>query len=183
VDREANEKEREKGLGSISAQEKLEILRGQLMTIDKKELVEVILRMSDLMTGIVREKKIVSVPISLFRSTELSAYELITTYLKESLGMTLTQIAKATGRNPQAVYITLRNAREKLKNPLSLEYSENDIPLKIIADRDFSILECIVAYLVEKKGLSLAEISKLLYRDNRTIWTIYDRFKKKREKL
>jgi DNA-binding CsgD family transcriptional regulator len=133
--------------------------------------------------SIVREKKIVSVPISLFRSTELSAYELITTYLKESLGMTLTQIAKATGRNPQAVYITLRNAREKLKNPLSLEYSENDIPLKIIADRDFSILECIVAYLVEKKGMSLAEISKLLYRDNRTIWTIYDRFKKKREKL
>ncbi len=183
MDKKTYIEDREKENNSRSSQEKMAALRDQLMTVDKKELVEVIVRMSELMTGVVREKKIVSVPIALFQNEGLSAYELITTYLKQNLGMKLTEIAKATARNPQAVYITLRNAKEKLKIPLSFEYSEFDIPLKIITDRNYSILECIVAYLVEKKQLSLVEISKLLYRDNRTIWTIYDRFKKKREKL
>ena len=180
-------KQQIEGNGQVRNSESYELklagMREQLMKVDKRELVEAILKMSNIMNTLVKEKKIISIPISLFRHVQLSAFELIVTYLRNNLNLRLSEIANLTARNPQAVYITLRNAKSKFQQDLVVQYSEYDIPLQIIADRNYSILETIVAYLVEKKGLSLAEISKLLYRDNRTIWTIYDRYKKKRGRL
>ena len=56
------------------------------------------------------------------------------------------------------------------------------IPTKVLRDRTLKVLEAIVEYLKEKKGYNYHEIGKLLNRDERTIWTVHNRSKKKREK-
>jgi len=56
-----------------------------------------------------------------------------------------------------------------------------DIPLRILQDRTLAVLESIVEYLKEEKCLKYSEIAKLLNRDQRTIWTVYSRSKKKRK--
>ena len=58
-----------------------------------------------------------------------------------------------------------------------------DIPSDIFRDRSLSVLEIMVEYLKEQKGLSYHEIAQLLNRDDRTIWTVYNRVKKKRSKI
>jgi hypothetical protein len=57
-----------------------------------------------------------------------------------------------------------------------------DIPLRILQDRTVAVLEAIVEYLKEEKGLKYSQIGLLLNRDQRTIWTVYSRVKKKRKK-
>ncbi|HLD04640.1 MAG TPA: hypothetical protein VJG90_02875 [Candidatus Nanoarchaeia archaeon] len=56
------------------------------------------------------------------------------------------------------------------------------IPTKIFQDRRLAVLESIVLFLKEEQELSFHEIAILLNRDDRTIWTVYNRVKKKREK-
>jgi DNA-directed RNA polymerase specialized sigma24 family protein len=55
------------------------------------------------------------------------------------------------------------------------------IPTSIFRDRDLSVLEAIAEYLKDKKGMRYSEIAQLLNRDDRTIWTSYQRAKQKRE--
>ena len=57
------------------------------------------------------------------------------------------------------------------------------IPSSIFLDRTLSVLEIMVEYLKEKKGLTYHEIAVFLNRDDRTIWTCYNRALKKRGKL
>ncbi|GAF99559.1 unnamed protein product, partial [marine sediment metagenome] len=54
-----------------------------------------------------------------------------------------------------------------------------NIPSYIFKDRTLSVLEAIVKYLKEERMLSYHEIAVLLKRDDRTIWTVYNRVKKK----
>lgn len=54
------------------------------------------------------------------------------------------------------------------------------IPTFVLKDRSVSVLEAIVEYLKDHKGLSYHEIGLLLNRNERTIWTCYNRAKKKR---
>lgn len=56
------------------------------------------------------------------------------------------------------------------------------IPTSIFLDRDLSVLEAIAEYLKDKKGMRYSEIAQLLNRDDRTIWTSYQRAKQKRKK-
>jgi len=53
------------------------------------------------------------------------------------------------------------------------------IPLSVFLDRGVSVLEAISEYLKDGKGLSYHEIAVLLNRNDRTIWTCYNRAKKK----
>ena len=53
------------------------------------------------------------------------------------------------------------------------------IPSYIFRNRDLSVLEAITVYLHDKKGMKYAEIARLLNRNDRTIWTSYQRAKKK----
>ena len=57
-----------------------------------------------------------------------------------------------------------------------------DIPTNIFRDRELSVLETMIAYLREEHGLKYSEIAKILNRDDRTIWTSYNRVKKKRKR-
>ncbi len=60
------------------------------------------------------------------------------------------------------------------------EEKEIFIPLSAVTDRDVSILERVVEFLKEEQKLSFHEIAVLLNRNDRTIWTAYNRARKKR---
>lgn len=55
------------------------------------------------------------------------------------------------------------------------------LPNTVFFDTKLAILEAVVEYLKDKKGLNYHEIGSLLNRDERNIWTIYSRVRKKRE--
>ncbi len=63
-----------------------------------------------------------------------------------------------------------------------IETSKIFIPISIFEDRRLSALESIVEYLKEKRHLTLHQIGVMLNRDDRTIWTTYNRAKQKRKK-
>ena len=54
-----------------------------------------------------------------------------------------------------------------------------NVPTFIFKNRDLAALEAIVIYLRDTHGYNYAQIAKLLNRDDRTIWTTYQRAKKK----
>jgi hypothetical protein len=123
----------------------------------------------------------VKIPLSLFSCTDLSALELICTYLKEEEELKNKEIAQILSRSQQVIWTTYSNARKKCRKKLSISYSDNDIPLSFFQEhaQEYSILESIVVFLKEKRRLRYRDIGKLLYRNERTIWTVYSRAKKR----
>lgn len=55
-----------------------------------------------------------------------------------------------------------------------------EIPLNVLLDRNISCFESIVEYLKDERKLTYHQIALLTNRDDRTIWTIYSRARKKR---
>lgn len=66
--------------------------------------------------------------------------------------------------------------------PQIFEKSSLAIPTSIFKNRKLSVLEAIVVHLKEKKKMTYAQIARLLSRDDRTVWTAYQRSLKKRGK-
>ena len=62
----------------------------------------------------------------------------------------------------------------------SEENSKIFVPLTIFEDRRLSVLEVLVEYLKEKRHLTFHQIALMTNRDDRTVWTCYNRAKKKR---
>ncbi len=56
------------------------------------------------------------------------------------------------------------------------------IPSSILRDRKVSVLEAIVEYMKNSLSLSHHQIAVFLNRNERTIWTVYNRVRKKRGK-
>ncbi len=53
------------------------------------------------------------------------------------------------------------------------------IPIEILKDRELSALEAIVRYLKDEHNLTYSQIATMLQRDDRTVWTTYQRSLKK----
>ena len=49
------------------------------------------------------------------------------------------------------------------------------IPIEVLKDRELSALEAIVRYLKEEHSLTYSQIAVMLQRDDRTVWTTYQR--------
>jgi len=119
-------------------------------------------------------KKHIPIPISIFKDN--SPLESLVKYLKDNLGLSLTEIASLLNRDQRTIWITYNNANKKITE---LDVSSKIIiPLEFFSERGLSILENLVSFLVDQ-NYSIAKISSLLNRDYKTIWTIYNRFKKK----
>jgi hypothetical protein len=58
-----------------------------------------------------------------------------------------------------------------------------EIPSSVFRDRTLAPLEAITEYLKDHEGMSFHEIAALLNRDDRTIWTCYNRVKKKHSEV
>jgi hypothetical protein len=53
------------------------------------------------------------------------------------------------------------------------------IPLSIFSNRNFTVLESLVKYLIDEKNMTNRDIAKLLGKSSKTIWTVHFRVKKK----
>ena len=126
-------------------------------------------------------KEEVKVPLSVFKNDYLSSLENIVKYLRENLLLSFKQIGALTNRNPIALAVTHRNAKKKMPAKFVEEISAYSIPVTILQDRNLSVLENIVSYLKDTFGLTYHKIALLLNRDDRTIWTVYQRAIKKRK--
>lgn len=130
------------------------------------------------------------IPCSVF-NTKLSALETIVKYLVENEKLSLKKIAELTFRTNKNIWQAYNSSKKKHPSWLvvSSEKSEKTIllPLKLL-DKNSSIgvyadkltlLENIVFYLKDTVKLSYHEIAIVLKRDDRTIWSTYQRIMKK----
>ena len=124
----------------------------------------------------------IKVPISVFKNDCLGSLENIVKYLRENLLLSFKQIAALTNRNEIALAVTYRNAKKKLAAKFVIEeISPYSIPVSVLKDRKISVLENITFYLKDNFGLAYHAIAVLLNRDDRTIWTVYQRALKKKK--
>lgn len=127
--------------------------------------------------------KQVYIPISIFDNDSLSALEAISKYLIENMGFRYCEIARLLGRNDRTIWGAYSNARKKMQSgfvPTNDNYFA--VPLFIFKSRSLSVLETITCYLKDELNLRYCRIASLLNRDDRTVWTVYMRAKKKKAK-
>mgnify|MGYP001608488614 CR=1 FL=1 len=131
------------------------------------------------------EEKLVSkeflIPIAIFEIKKLSALEAICKYLKEELEITYSKIALMLNRDSRTIWTTYNNASKKIKEKLLVKESKFFIPVSVIKNRKFSVLESVVCYLKDNFNLRYSEIAFLISRDERNIWTVYHRALKKKK--
>ncbi|MEK6855273.1 MAG: hypothetical protein AABX73_03555, partial [Nanoarchaeota archaeon] len=120
--------------------------------------------------------KKITVPIEIFKQN-IGPAESLTKYLKENKELKLSKIAELLSRDQRTVGINYRNAKSKMKEKIVAKEREI-VPVEIFSDRKLSVLESLVYYL-RNKGMTNAEISKILNKDQRNTWTLYSRAIKK----
>ena len=123
-----------------------------------------------------------AVPASIFTNTELRPLEILCKYLKEELNLDYKEISRLLNRDYRTVWTTYSNASKKLKARLIVPPTKYVLPVNIFQDRKLSVLEAVVAYLKDQFSLKLVEISSVLNRDQRNVWSIYHKAKKKWKK-
>ncbi|MBU2523167.1 MAG: hypothetical protein KKE23_02660, partial [Nanoarchaeota archaeon] len=126
-----------------------------------------------------RREKLETVPIGIFKNSQMGPAENLVKYMKENHKMKFSEIASAINRNDRTIWVTYQNASEKMKDKLKAEGI--DIPVSIFKDRRLSILESLIIYLREN-NLKHVEIANMLGKDQRNISTMYLRAIKKLKK-
>ncbi|MEM2916514.1 MAG: hypothetical protein QXT19_04115 [Candidatus Woesearchaeota archaeon] len=117
-------------------------------------------------------------PVSIF-STRLSPAEAVVKYLKEHHALTFSEIAKLINRDQRGIWGSYSRARKKHPERFDIKLASYTIPVSCFNDRSRSILEHVVTYLKDSKGLKPAEICTLLNKKTSTIWTAYQRSRRK----
>ena len=126
--------------------------------------------------------KYLTVPSSIFLDRELAPLESISEYLKEKKSLTYHEIAVLVGRDDRTIWTCYnRSQKKRAVTPKKAARPEKviNIPLDIFKNRTFAPLESMTAHLKDAVNLSFHEIAVLLNRDDRTIWTCYNRVQKK----
>jgi len=129
---------------------------------------------------IVKEKKpkAFEIPVCIFND-KLSALETIVKYFKENIGLKYSEIAKLLNRNDRTIWTTYLNSKKKYSKEFVVKDNKYFIPALIISNRSLSVLESIVYYLKDNCNLKYSQIALMLCRDQRTVWTVYNRKRKK----
>ncbi|MEA2036977.1 MAG: hypothetical protein U9O94_05680 [Nanoarchaeota archaeon] len=124
----------------------------------------------------------VHLPLSVFNNENLSALETITKFIKEEIGLNYSQIALLLNRDERTIWGAYDSSKKKMNARFFVDSSKFHIPISVLKDRSLSVLEAITEYLKEELNLRYCQIGGLLNRDQRTVWTVYNRTKKKRRK-
>ena len=124
-------------------------------------------------------KREISIPVGVFDNDVLSSLEAIVKYLKEKLKLKFSKIGKLLNRSNKTIWATYNKAIRKMPSSFETISRGIMIPVSVIANRSFSTLESIVGF-IKDLDYSNHEVALMLHLDDRTIWTVYDRVKKKR---
>ena len=144
--------------------------------LSKKDVMELLIKIE---YELVRKE--VLIPITIYYNKELSALETSCKYLKEELNLSHHQIAELLNRDDRTIWTTYDNAKEKREKKVIVKPTKIFVPASVFKDRRLSVLESLVKYLKEEFKLRYSEIAVLLNRDERNIWTVYNRAKNKRK--
>ncbi|MBR9677120.1 hypothetical protein GOV04_03195 [Candidatus Woesearchaeota archaeon] len=123
--------------------------------------------------------KPLQIPISIFSNNQ-SPLESVCLHLFTAHNLNLKTIGKLLNRDQRTIWLTLHNAKKKLSKPL--KQSKYSIPIYLLSNRKYSILETVVAFLKENKSLTLTQIGVVLNKNPKTVWTVYNRYKQKEVK-
>jgi len=126
---------------------------------------------------LIKTKAELIIPATIF-SKKLGVLESLIKYMKENLNMKYKEIANELKRDQRTIWTAYKKAIEKQKEQIKPKETDIMLPISIFKDERLTILESIILYL-KSKELKYSEIAKLLDRDQRNIWTIYSRTKKK----
>jgi hypothetical protein len=130
-----------------------------------------------------REKKETNlIPSFVLRERELGILESTVKYLKEELNLSYHKIALLLNRDDRVIWVTYNKAIKKKKERFVVREPNKWIPTSIFTNKDLGLLEVITTYLKDELNLCYHEIATLLNRDNRTIWTSYNKAKDKLKK-
>ncbi len=124
------------------------------------------------------DPKNIFIPSSIF-SINLGSFEAITLYLRDIKKLRNHEIAKLTKRSEKSTWASYNKAVKKNPNLNLSSYIGVQIPLSILLDRNLGVFEAICVYLKEEVCMKNCEISNLLKRDQRTVWTAISRAKRK----
>ena len=123
-------------------------------------------------------------PISIF-VPQLGCLETVVKYLKENLELNFKEISLHLNRTESNIRISYSNSKKKLPQRFeTVDFLQQNtgqifIPIEIFTNTKLSMLESVVNFLKEELGLKYNEISALIKRDQRTVWTVYRRALKK----
>jgi hypothetical protein len=116
----------------------------------------------------------VTIPISIF-STKISPAEALTKYLKENMNLKINKIAELLHLSHKTVWANYNNSTKR--NLASFPKRKNDlmIPLSCFVDTRLSVLESIILYLRDEKGIHNRDASIILKKNQAVLSTSYHR--------
>jgi hypothetical protein len=117
------------------------------------------------------------IPTSVF-SGGMGVLETVVKYLHENERLSLKEISLLLKRTQNNIAVSYRNSKAKQPKPYTSLSSPINIPTTIFSKKN-TCFESICLYLKDTLGLSFRGIGKLLDRNERTVWTIYKRAKRK----
>ena len=126
------------------------------------------------------EKEEILVPSCIFIK-EISTFESIIKYLKENLGLANNRIALLTSKSQKSVWQAYNSTKRKYHPEFKIISSEFYLPISILQEH-LTTLESVIKYLKESQMLSYHKIASVLNRNDRTIWTVYQRVHKKHDR-
>lgn len=118
------------------------------------------------------------IPLNIFAAS-LSPAEALVKYLKEEFDLGYKEIASLVNRDERGIWGTYKRAVSKMKDRFVVREAKYLIPISFFKERKYSILENVVRYLVEKYDFTTYKIAKLLNKKPSTLWSVYNRVKKK----
>ncbi|MBW2976484.1 hypothetical protein KY347_03495 [Candidatus Woesearchaeota archaeon] len=145
---------------SFNNDEKIELLNSMISTLREKPSKDYI-------------------PVGIFDNDKLSIFEALVKYTRENLKFRFVKTASLLNRSDKTIWATYKKAQRKMSLPFDSVHSEIKIPITSFSDRNFTIFESLVFHLKEM-DLTNHEIAVMLHRDDRTIWSVYDRAKRKK---
>jgi DNA-binding NarL/FixJ family response regulator len=120
------------------------------------------------------------IPIEIF-SRKLGILESVVKYLKESANLRNKDISKILLRSEKTVWSSYNSALKKQPSKLRISKdSKIKIPITVFSSKELGALESLVLYL-NKTGFSINEISAMLERDYKTIYSTLSNALKKTE--
>ncbi|MBR9692093.1 hypothetical protein GOV06_04900 [Candidatus Woesearchaeota archaeon] len=118
-----------------------------------------------------------TIPCTIFID-KLSPLETVVKYMKENLDLDYSKTAELLNRNRKIVWQTYKNAVGKFPKKITAKETDYNIPVSVFRTK-LSILEAVVVYLKDNFELSYHKMGELLQRNERTVWTVYNRAQKK----
>ncbi len=154
----------------LSKEEKIELV---------SHFIDELKSMHDVAENEILGKKEIRIPVGVFSNDALSCLEAIVKYMRENLKMRFSKIAKLLNRSSKTIWATYFKACKKMPSSFGFVSMDILIPVSAISNRSFSTLESVVGFIKDLDH-SNHEVAEILHLDDRTIWTVWDRVKKKR---